>query len=142
MGKFHARPPSVEGMRPRQRRAPAIEVEFGPASPPSDNETSMSIAKSYSRSSQAFPIHAHIVLLHLLHACSWDFLSRKKALVKVWNVLALIENSASNTIFGLSRERFCPLAVAGIVTLGVGVVAPVQQVGMRGEMIISRACLK
>ena len=62
--------------------------------------------------------------------------------MEVRNVFALIENAAGDTIPNLRSERLPLLQIAWVVTIGIGIEVPIQQIFVRREVIVCRTGLK
>jgi len=60
----------------------------------------------------------------------------------VGNVFALIENAAGDAILNLRRERLRLLQIARVVTIGICIEVPVQQISVRREVIVCRTRLE
>src|SRR5258707_5745088 len=60
----------------------------------------------------------------------------------VRNVFALIENAAGDAILNLRSERLRLLQIAWVVTIGICIEVPVQQIFVRREVIVCRARLE
>src|ERR1700733_15877839 len=62
--------------------------------------------------------------------------------MEVRNVFALIENAAGDTILNLRSERLRLLQIAWVVTIGIYIEVPVQQIFVRREVIVCRTRLE
>src|ERR1700675_4689744 len=62
--------------------------------------------------------------------------------MEVWNVFALIENAAGDAILNLRSERLRLLQIAWVVTIGIRIEVPIQQIFVRGEVIVCRKGLE
>src|SRR3984957_15132364 len=62
--------------------------------------------------------------------------------MEVRNVFALIENAAGDTILNLRSECLRLLQIAWVVTFGICIEVPVQQIFVRREVIVCRTRLE
>ena len=62
--------------------------------------------------------------------------------MEVRNVFALIENAAGDAILNLRSERLRLPQIAWVVTFGICIEVPVQQIFVRREMIVCRTRLQ
>src|ERR1700722_5526092 len=62
--------------------------------------------------------------------------------MEVRNVFALIENAAGDAILNLRRQRLRLLQIARIVTFGICIEVPIQQIFLRREVIVCRTRLE
>jgi hypothetical protein len=61
----------------------------------------------------------------------WD-----ESLIEVRDIFALVENAAGDAVLGLCREYFRLLQVTWVMTIGIGVEVPLQQVLVCREMVV------
>ena len=88
------------------------------------------------------PILAHIIPPHFLDAGRLESVPRPEPVIEVRNVLALVENAAGDTILNLRGERPRLLQIAWVVTFGICIEVPVQQIFVRREVIVCRTRLE
>src|ERR1700738_4411503 len=62
--------------------------------------------------------------------------------MEVRNVFALIENAAGDAILNLRGERLRLLQIAWVVTIGICIEVPIQQIFVRREVIVCRTRLQ
>src|SRR6201989_1633236 len=62
--------------------------------------------------------------------------------MEVRNVFALVENAAGDAILNLRSERLRLLQIAWVVTIGICIEVPIQQIFVRREVIVCRTRLK
>jgi hypothetical protein len=62
--------------------------------------------------------------------------------MEVWNAFALIENAAGDAILNLRSERLRLLQIAWVVTIGIRIEVPIQQIFVRREVIVCRTRLE
>ena len=62
--------------------------------------------------------------------------------MEVRNVFALIENAAGDAILNLRSERLRLLQIAWVVTIGICIEVPIQQIFVRREVIVCRTRLE
>src|SRR5258707_12867780 len=62
--------------------------------------------------------------------------------MEVGNVFALIENAAGYAILNLRSERLRLLQIAWVVTIGICIEVPIQQIFVRREVVVCRTGLE
>src|SRR5258708_20299517 len=62
--------------------------------------------------------------------------------MEVRNVFELIENAAGDAILNLRSERLRLLQIAWVVTIGICIEVPIQQIFVRREVIVCRTRLE
>jgi hypothetical protein len=93
-------------------------------------------------SHQFLPVLAHIIPSHFLDAGGLESLPWNEPAIEVRNVFALIENAAGNAILNLRSERPRLVQIAWVVTGGICIEVPGQQIFVRREVIVCRTRLE